>query len=176
MEQACPARISGSWGSSSTKKSTIRELWYLVPVKYLLLYNNKFRSFKSTLFIIFQFIVFLGNTVSHNYAQIPRSRWWFHRLGFRTLHIPHVPIQRMYLKKKFKTFFFSFCIWLLTQCIRGQNLDREICWALSPSKEKQRVRIRWRRPRRVKGSGHPVTICIAINIIKGIIYATHICC
>ena len=32
------------------KKTTIRELWYLVPVKYLLLYNNKFRSFKSTLF------------------------------------------------------------------------------------------------------------------------------
>ena len=43
-------------GKLFDKKTTIRELWYLVPVKYLLLYNNKFRSFKSTLFLIFQFM------------------------------------------------------------------------------------------------------------------------
>ena len=50
-------------GKLFDKKTTIRELWYLVPVKYLLLYNNKFRSFKSTLFFsIFQLNVFLGNT------------------------------------------------------------------------------------------------------------------
>ena len=58
-------------GKLFDKKSTIRELWYLVPVKYLLLYNNKFRSFKSTLFLTFQFIVY---TLSHNYAQNPQSR------------------------------------------------------------------------------------------------------
>ena len=61
-------------GKLFDKKTTIRELWYLVPVKYLLLYNNKFRSFKSTPFLIFHFIVFLGNALSHNYAQNPRSR------------------------------------------------------------------------------------------------------
>ena len=37
-------------GKLFDKKTTIRDLRYLVPVKYLLLYNEKFRRFKSNFF------------------------------------------------------------------------------------------------------------------------------